>query len=108
MNNAYCDENNQPIQVIRIRHTDILYDPFPDPEGLIIPNMSPEPHRLPNGRLDDQETFDKYAGKTEEEIMEEEEIKKQAANEEVLVMVLNILLFFFFFLDILVNLLFFL
>lgn len=87
LNNTYCDENNHPIQVIRIRHTDILHDPFPDPKNLIIPDSSPEPARLPDGRLDDEIDFDPHAGKTQEEIEETESMSKATTNEEVLVMV---------------------
>ena len=87
LNNAYCDEDNHPIQVIRIRHTDILHDPFPDPAGLHAPDSSPEPPRLPDGRLDDEVKFDPHEGMTEEEIAEAERIHQAEANEEVLVMV---------------------
>ena len=85
INDAYCDEENHPYQVIRIRHTTILDDPFPDPNGLEVPDKSPEPVRI-EGRLDDEE-HDENEGKTMEEI--EEEIKKKDAKvrTEVLVMV---------------------
>lgn len=44
MNVTMVDEKNAPYQNIRIWHTEILDDPFPDPEGLepLIPPKSPE------------------------------------------------------------------
>jgi peptidyl-prolyl cis-trans isomerase-like 4 len=45
VNATFVDDANRPIQNIRIRHTIILDDPFPDPEGLssLIPDASPAP-----------------------------------------------------------------
>ena len=45
INSAFVDGNNRPLQNIRIRHTVILEDPFPDPSQLAdhIPEKSPEP-----------------------------------------------------------------
>lgn len=44
MNATMVDEKNAPYQNIRIWHTEILDDPFPDPDGLdgLIPPKSPE------------------------------------------------------------------
>ncbi|KXS13717.1 cyclophilin-like protein [Gonapodya prolifera JEL478] len=42
-NDALVDDNGRPYQDIRIRHTVIIDDPFPDPDGLRIPEGSPEP-----------------------------------------------------------------
>eukprot|EP00928_Gymnodinium_smaydae_P014918 TRINITY_DN15476_c0_g1_i2.p1 TRINITY_DN15476_c0_g1~~TRINITY_DN15476_c0_g1_i2.p1 ORF type:complete len:441 (+),score=118.07 TRINITY_DN15476_c0_g1_i2:194-1516(+) len=44
INEAMVDEKNVPYQNIRIWHTEILDDPFPDPDGLeaIIPPKSPD------------------------------------------------------------------
>lgn len=44
INNSMVDEKNSPYQNIRIWHTEILDDPFDDPEGLaeLIPPKSPE------------------------------------------------------------------
>ena len=33
INEAYCDKEGHPFQDIRIYHTVILDDPFPDPDG---------------------------------------------------------------------------
>ena len=45
INEAICDSNGRPLQNIRIRHTIVLDDPFPDPAPLLdhIPENSPEP-----------------------------------------------------------------
>lgn len=45
INEAICDANGRPLQNIRIRHTILLDDPFPDPPQLAdhIPEGSPEP-----------------------------------------------------------------
>lgn len=45
INEAICDNNGRPLQNIRIRHTIILDDPYPDPAPLLdhIPENSPEP-----------------------------------------------------------------
>ena len=45
---AACDATGRPLQNIRIRHTVILDDPFPDPVQLAehVPDASPELVRL--------------------------------------------------------------
>lgn len=45
INEAICDNNGRPLQNIRIRHTIILDDPYPDPAPLLdhILENSPEP-----------------------------------------------------------------
>ena len=35
-NEVYCDKEGRPFQDIRVYHTVILEDPFPDPEGMFI------------------------------------------------------------------------
>ena len=42
---AFVDTKGRPLQNIRIRHTHVLDDPFPDPPALepLIPEASPEP-----------------------------------------------------------------
>ena len=34
LNELYCDEDGRPFQDVRIKHTFVLDDPFPDPPGL--------------------------------------------------------------------------
>ena len=36
INEAYCDKDGRPFQDIRIYHTVILDDPFPDLEGVCV------------------------------------------------------------------------
>ena len=45
VNEAICDDSGRPLQNIRIRHTIILDDPYPDPAPLLehIPEDSPQP-----------------------------------------------------------------
>lgn len=53
------DENNRPFRVLRIRHTSVLHDPFPNPPGLPLPPSSPPPDQtVPDDRLfsDDDDT----------------------------------------------------
>lgn len=47
LNEAVVDVSGRPIQVLRIQHTIVLHDPYPDPEGLIrhVPDRSPSPPR---------------------------------------------------------------
>ena len=37
------DDNGRPLRDVRIRHVVVLDDPFPDPEGLVVPPNSPPP-----------------------------------------------------------------
>ncbi len=41
INSTYCDSDGRPYFDIRILHTYVLDDPFPDPPGLQIPDASP-------------------------------------------------------------------
>jgi peptidyl-prolyl cis-trans isomerase-like 4 len=55
INDAPVDDNGRPLQNIRIRHSIILDDPFPDPPTLEshIPEASPPPQFANDGRLED-------------------------------------------------------
>ena len=48
INEAFVDPDNMPWQVIRIKHTIVLEDPFEDMAGLaeLIPPTSPRPPRF--------------------------------------------------------------
>ncbi|KAI3656499.1 hypothetical protein MP638_006684 [Amoeboaphelidium occidentale] len=72
-----CDEDAQPLQDIRIKHTIILDDPFDDPAGLEVPNKSPEPTReiLETGRLRDDE---KLVDDEPEEVLEKKKKEREA------------------------------
>ena len=41
INELYCDGDGRPYQDVRIKHTYILDDPFPDPSELLVPPSSP-------------------------------------------------------------------
>ena len=82
ISNAYADPDGRPFQNIRIRHTIVLDDPFPDPPGLVIPDESPAPSALvlqqDRERLGDAEDVEVADPRTAEE--REEALAQQAAN----------------------------
>lgn len=83
LNEAICDGDNRPYQDIRITHTVVLDDPFPDPEKLRIPERSPSPsaERLQGGRIAPDEDIDETEGKSLQEVNEmiaEREAKARA------------------------------
>jgi peptidyl-prolyl cis-trans isomerase-like 4 len=55
INETPVDANGRPLQNIRIRHTIVLDDPFPDLPSLEehIPSESPPPQFADDGRLED-------------------------------------------------------
>jgi len=76
INNAMCDDTGRPYRDIRIKHTIILDDPFDDPEGLIVPDKSPEPtaEMLKSSRIgEDEEIFPDIAPEELEKIQRKEE-----------------------------------
>ncbi|ORX85724.1 cyclophilin-like protein [Anaeromyces robustus] len=76
INNAMCDDTGRPYRDIRIKHTIILDDPFDDPEGLIVPDKSPEPSEelLKNSRIgEDEEIFPDIPPEELEKIQRKEE-----------------------------------
>lgn len=88
-NDVYCDEDGRPYQDVRIRHTAILDDPFPDPPMLQIPPESPTYEYPPEEKVkrriryeDDLEA--RPDGKTEQEI--EASIKKKEAQSRAIVL----------------------
>ncbi|EMR10174.1 hypothetical protein PNEG_01448 [Pneumocystis murina B123] len=87
INNAYCDSNMRPFKDIRIKHTIILDDPFPDPEGLVEPDKSPLPSKeqLFTVRIGDDEKFDEDLDEAEaEKLRREREAKAQALTLEMI------------------------
>ncbi|KAI9497503.1 cyclophilin-like domain-containing protein [Zychaea mexicana] len=76
MNEAYCDQQGRPFRDIRIRHTVVLDDPFPDPDGLQVPDASPVPtkEQLENMRIGEDEDI--------EEQGDPEEIEKRRLARE--------------------------
>ncbi|KAH8268712.1 hypothetical protein KR026_012503 [Drosophila bipectinata] len=88
LNDAIVDESFRPYQDIRITHTVVLEDPFPNPRGLQPPNRSPSPNpeRLKNGRIAADEDIDDTGGRTMEEMQEllaEREAKARATILEI-------------------------
>ncbi|GAN03804.1 RNA binding protein [Mucor ambiguus] len=76
MNEAFCDEKGRPYRDIRIKHTVILDDPFPDPEGLQVPDESPLPtkEQMESMRIADDEDIEEFG--------DPEEIEKKARERE--------------------------
>lgn len=60
INNAFTDEKGRPLKDIRVRHTVVLDDPFPDPPNLVVPLESPLPSKaqLATVRIADNEEID--------------------------------------------------
>lgn len=88
LNDAIVDENFRPYQDIRITHTVVLEDPFPNPRGFQMPARSPSPsaERLKNGRIAADEDIDDTDGKSMEEMQEllaEREAKARATILEI-------------------------
>jgi peptidyl-prolyl cis-trans isomerase-like 4 len=90
-NGLYCDGDGRPYQDVRIRHTYVLDDPYPDPLMLNVPPSSPErekPDReIVKSRLIYSDTIvadEEFAGKTEEEI--DMSIKRKEAYSRALVL----------------------
>ncbi len=81
INDAYCDERGRPYRDIRIKHTIILEDAFPDPSDLQEPPESPVPSKaqLATVRLGEEEE-DEAVGKTEEELERLRREKEARAN----------------------------
>lgn len=94
INEAYTDEEGRPRQVIRIKHTIILEDPFEDPKGLEIPDHSPVPSREQFDELLDEEEMEaigKPDPRPKEEIEKEIRAKEAKSREGVLTMVVQVL-----------------
>lgn len=89
INAAVCDGEGRPYQDIRICHTVILHDPFDDPEGLELPDASPEPtlEMLRSDRIGAHEVVDDTQGRSMEEIEEEIKTKEARARATVLEMI---------------------
>ncbi|KAI8376553.1 cyclophilin-like domain-containing protein [Radiomyces spectabilis] len=87
INDAFCDEQGRPFRDIRIRHTIILDDPFPDPEGLQVPDASPLPtkEQLDSMRIGEDEEIEEQGDPEEiERIQRAREAKAQALTLEMI------------------------
>ncbi|KAK4873555.1 hypothetical protein RN001_012915 [Aquatica leii] len=88
-NEAICDTDNRPYQDIRITHTVVLDDPYPDLHGLRIPARSPSPsaERMLGGRIAPDEEIDETVGKNLDEIQEIKAEREAKARATILEMV---------------------
>ncbi|KAJ3323643.1 Peptidyl-prolyl cis-trans isomerase cyp6 [Blyttiomyces sp. JEL0837] len=78
LNSQHVDDEGRPFRDIRIKHTIILDDPFPDPEGLPIRSRSPSPPEamLKSKRLaEDEELFPDI----DPELLEKQAREREAA-----------------------------
>ncbi|KAF4468301.1 Peptidyl-prolyl cis-trans isomerase-like 4 [Fusarium albosuccineum] len=78
VNEAIVDEKGYPLIDIRIKHTVILDDPYPDPPGLREPSSSPPPtdQQLKTVRIADE------AALHEDDGVDEEELERRRRNRE--------------------------
>lgn len=86
INNTFCDDKGRPFKDIRVRHTVILDDPYPDPQGLVEPAESPVPSKaqLATVRIADDEELDENVDEeTVEKRRREREARAQALTLEM-------------------------
>jgi peptidyl-prolyl cis-trans isomerase-like 4 len=87
INNLFCDETGRPYQDLRIKHTHILDDPFPDPAQLEVPPSSPIRERpeeeLVNRRIPFEESLDTVAGERTEAELEQSIKRKEALSRAI-------------------------
>lgn len=78
INEAIVDEKGHPLIDIRIKHTVILDDPYPDPSGLREPSASPPPtdQQLKTVRIADE------AALHADDDVDEEELERRRRNRE--------------------------
>ena len=86
LNATLSDDNHRPYQDIRITHTVVLHDPFPDPKGLSDPGSSPVPTKemLESNYIGADEVINDNEGKSQEELKEEIEAKEAQARATIL------------------------
>lgn len=89
LNQTLTDEKHRPYQDIRISHTVVLDDLYPDPKELVFPAESPKPTQavFESDYIAADETIDDTEGKSLTEIQEEIEEKEAKARATILEMV---------------------
>lgn len=89
LNQTLTDEKHRPYQDIRISHTVVLDDPYPDPKEMQFPGESPKPTQavFESDYIAADETIDDTEGKSLTEIQEEIEEKEAKARATILEMV---------------------
>lgn len=86
INEAFTDGKSRPLKDIRIRHTVVLDDPYPDPPGFVEPTGSPVPSsaQLATVRIADDEELDEALDEeTMEKLRREREARAQALTLEM-------------------------
>jgi peptidyl-prolyl cis-trans isomerase-like 4 len=91
INDAIIDERGHPLVDIRIKHTVVLDDPYPDPAGLREPSASPPPTeaqlatvRIAEGEELNGDTDDEEAAQAAEKRRREREAAAQALTLEMM------------------------
>ncbi|KAH6697319.1 RNA binding protein [Plectosphaerella plurivora] len=89
INEAIVDDKGHPLVDIRIKHTVILDDPYPDPAGLREPSASPPPSKaqLATVRIADEAALHEDDGLAEEDLEKrrrEREARAQALTLEMM------------------------
>ncbi len=89
INTAIADKDGYPLVDIRIKHTIVLDDPFPDPHGLREPSQSPQPSKaqLATVRIadDDAAELDREVDQeAAEKLRREREARAQALTLEMM------------------------
>ncbi|KAJ8126957.1 hypothetical protein O1611_g6681 [Lasiodiplodia mahajangana] len=87
INNAITDKDGHPLVDIRIKHTIILDDPFPDPSGLREPSQSPQPSKaqLATVRIAEDDDLDREIDQdAAEKLRREREARAQALTLEMM------------------------
>ncbi|KAK3369825.1 RNA binding protein [Podospora didyma] len=82
INDAIVDERGHPLVDIRIKHTVVLDDPYPDPAGLLEPSASPPPSKeqLATVRIgEDEELLDEEANEAAAADAERRRKEREAA-----------------------------
>ncbi|KAJ9616373.1 Peptidyl-prolyl cis-trans isomerase-like 4 [Cladophialophora chaetospira] len=86
INDAFTNTNGRPLKDIRIRHTIILEDPYPDPPGLEVPDASPTPTKAQLATVmiaDDEELEADVDEAAMEKLRREREARAQALTLEM-------------------------
>jgi len=94
INDAIVDDNGHPLVDIRIRHTVVLDDPYPDPAGLREPSSSPPPSKAQlatiriaedeGKRLGEEDDGDEDKAAAAEKTLREREARAQALTLEMM------------------------
>jgi peptidyl-prolyl cis-trans isomerase-like 4 len=87
LNGLFCDESGRPFQDVRVKHSHVLDDPYPDPPQLEIPPSSPTRERpveeLVNRRIPFEESLETVAGERSEAELEQSIKRKEAQSRAI-------------------------